>query len=144
MLKKWVLLIKPTSGSMLENSSKWYHISTYDINHTRRWFHKWSSTLSDHQVKKVPSHTRPQVYQMDDPWNDLGGGVPPIGIKVKRSYIRYLKGYKWCHSIILSSIHKKCKIQVSTIYTNAILCINEKHTFYENWWERGISWNKDT
>ena len=97
-----VLLINPTSGSILENSSTWYHISTHGNNHTRRWFHKWSSTLSDHQVKQVSSNTRAQAYQMDDPCYDIGGGAPPIGIKVKRSYIRYLKGYKWCHSIILS------------------------------------------
>ena len=30
-----------------------------------------------------PSPTRTQVYQMDDPGFDIGGGVPPIGIKVK-------------------------------------------------------------
>ena len=50
-----------------------------------------------------PSPTRAQVYQMDDPWNDLGGGVPPIGIKIKdpmcgisRSPINGID--KWCHS----------------------------------------------
>ena len=66
-----------------KNSSKWYHISTRGINHIRRWFHKWSSTLSDHQVKKVPSPTRAQVYQVDDPCYDIEGGAPPISIKVK-------------------------------------------------------------
>jgi hypothetical protein len=30
-----------------------------------------------------PSPTRAQIYQMDDPCYDIGGGVPPIGIKVK-------------------------------------------------------------
>ena len=30
-----------------------------------------------------PSPTRAQVYQIDDPCYDLGGGVPQIGIKVK-------------------------------------------------------------
>ena len=39
--------------------------------------------LSDHQEKKVPSHTRAQVYQVDDPCYDIGGGAPPTGIKVK-------------------------------------------------------------
>ena len=29
------------------------------------------------------SPTRTQVYQMDDLGYDIGGGVPPIGIKVK-------------------------------------------------------------
>ena len=82
-VQKWFLLTKPTSGSMLENFSTWYHISTRGINHTRRWFHKWSSTLSDHQVKQVPSSTRAQVYQVNDPCYNIGGGAPPIGIKVK-------------------------------------------------------------
>jgi hypothetical protein len=31
----------------------------------------------------LSSSTRTQVYQMDDPCYDIGGGVPPIGIKVK-------------------------------------------------------------
>ena len=39
--------------------------------------------LSDHQEKKVPSHTRTQVYQVDDPCYDIREGAPPIGIKVK-------------------------------------------------------------
>ena len=51
-----------------------------------------------------PSPTRAQVYQMDDPWNDLGGGVPPIGIKVKDSMCGISRSYtsgvipiiKWC------------------------------------------------
>jgi hypothetical protein len=30
-----------------------------------------------------PSPTKAQVYQVDDPCYDIGGGVPPIGIKVK-------------------------------------------------------------
>ena len=30
-----------------------------------------------------PSPTRAQVYQMDDPCYDIGGGFPPIGIKIK-------------------------------------------------------------
>jgi hypothetical protein len=35
-------------------------------------------------VKKVPSPTRDQDYQVDDPCYDIGGGAPPIGIKVKK------------------------------------------------------------
>ena len=42
-----------------------------------------ASTLSDHQVKNFSSPTRAQVYQVDDPCYDIGGGAPPIGIKVK-------------------------------------------------------------
>jgi hypothetical protein len=30
-----------------------------------------------------PSPTRAQVYQVDDPYYDIRGGVPSIGIKVK-------------------------------------------------------------
>ena len=39
---------------------------------------KWSSSKA-----KVPSQTRTQVYQVDDPCYDIGVGSPPIGIKVK-------------------------------------------------------------
>ena len=38
-------------------------------------------STSDHQVKQVLSRT--QVWQVDDPCYDIGGGAPPIGIKVK-------------------------------------------------------------
>ena len=38
---------------------------------------KWPS------MKQVPSQTRAQVYQVNDPCYDIGGGAPPIGIKVK-------------------------------------------------------------
>ena len=34
-------------------------------------------------MKQVPSHIRAQVYQADDPCYDIGGGAPPIGIKVQ-------------------------------------------------------------
>jgi hypothetical protein len=58
--------------------------------------------------------------------------APPIGIKVKDP-IWYLKSnHKVYHSNICGNVHQKCKIQVSTIYPNASLCINEKHTFYGN------------
>ena len=68
---------------LLTNQSyMWYHISTHGVIHTRWWFHKWSSTLSDHQVKNA-SLILAQTYQVDDPCYDIGGGAPPIGIKVK-------------------------------------------------------------
>ena len=34
-------------------------------------------------MKQAPSLIRAQVYQVDDPCYDIGGGAPPIGIKVK-------------------------------------------------------------
>ena len=39
--------------------------------------------------------------------------------------------YKWCHSNICSGVHKKCKIQVSTIYPNTTLCIKRCTPFME-------------
>jgi hypothetical protein len=61
---------------------------------------------------------------MNDPCYDIGGGVPPIGIKVKDPML-----YKWCHSNTYSGVHKKCKIQVSIIYLNATLCIKRYTPF---------------
>ena len=45
--------------------------------------------------------------------------------------------YKWCHSNnqVMSIKNARFKPQPST--PNAYLCINEKHTFYRNWWQRG-------
>ena len=34
-------------------------------------------------MKQVPSLTRAQVYQVNEPCYDIWGGAPPIGIKVK-------------------------------------------------------------
>ena len=72
---------------------------------------------------------------MDDPWYDIGGGVPPIGIKIKdpmcgisRSLTQNTSGmrYKWYLQVVSfqqsSDGHKKYKIQVSTIY-------HKVHTF---------------
>jgi hypothetical protein len=80
-------------------------------------------------VKKVTSLTRALVYQVDYPCYEIGGGVRPIGIKVKRILHEvYLKGNKWCIPIF-GTIHQKYKIQASAIYPNASLCINEKYIF---------------
>ena len=82
---------------------------------------------------------------MDDPCYHIRGGVPQIDLKIKnlmcgisRSPTQDTSGtsYKWYLQVVSfqqsSDVHKKCKIQMSTIYPNAILCINKKHTFYGN------------
>ena len=87
-----------------------------------------------------PSLTRAQVKQLDDPWYDIGGGVPQIGIKIKdpmcgisRSPIQVTSGiYKWCHSNNQVMSIKNAKSNPQPCTTNAYLCINEKHIFYEN------------
>ena len=57
----------------------------------------------------------------------------------KKPYISsgIYKGYKWCHSNnqVMSIKNARFKPQPST--PNANLCINEKHTFYGNLWQRG-------
>ena len=39
--------------------------------------------------------------------------------------------YKWCHFNNHEDVHQKCKIQVSTIYPNANLCIKRCTPFIE-------------
>ena len=65
------------------------------------------------------------------------GRCPTNWYQCWRSYVWYLKGYKWCHSNnqVMSIKNARFKPQPST--PNANLCINEKHTFYGNWWQRG-------
>ena len=80
-----------------------------------------------------PSPTKAQVYQMDDPCYHIGGGVPQIDIKIKKSYVWYLKKpytrFKWNNFQLVSNwylqvgsfqqssdVHKKYKTQASTIY----------------------------
>ena len=79
-----------------------------------------------------PSPTIAQVYQMNDPCYDIGGGVPPVGIKIKDSmcgisrnptsgtYKWYLQGLQVVSFQQTSDVHKKCKIQASTIYPKRI------------------------
>ena len=70
---------------------------------------------------------------MDDPCYHIGGGVPQIDLKIKnlmcgisRSPTQDTSGtsYKWYLQVVsfqqLSDVHKKCKIQVSTIYPKCI------------------------
>ena len=84
-------------------------------------------------MKMHPSSTRAQEYQMDDPCYHIGGGVPPIDIKIKnpkcgisRSLTQDTSGmsYKWYLQVVSfqqsSDVHKKCKIQASTIYPKRI------------------------
>jgi hypothetical protein len=143
MFKKWFLLTNPTSGSILENSFKWYHIpthgiSTCDIYHARWWFHKWSSTLSD-QIKKCYPHLL--VVSLVD-WTMLWhrGRCPTDWYQGKRSYV---VSQKWCHPNIDVNVHQICKIRVSTIYPNASLCINKKHTFFWKLMTKGERLDKD-
>ena len=73
---------------------------------------------------------------MDDPCYDIGGGVPPIGIKVKDP--------TWVISratsgVIPTFVVVSIKMQDSSV--NHLPQCNplyqKKHTFYENWWQRG-------
>ena len=92
---------------------------------------KWSSNEE--------SSLKFKSSRLSSEWPILGhrGRSPTtIGIKVTRSYT-------WCLKSYTSSVHQKYKIQVSTIYPNATLCIKKMHTFYGNWWQRGRVWYKD-
>jgi hypothetical protein len=126
----------------IDKTNKWFHASKFfqvvsHINHTRRWFHKWSSTLSDHQEKKVPTHTKAQAYQEGWPMHWHRGGAPLIGIKVKDptwGISRVTSGVIQTYAVVSIKI-ARFKCQPST--PSATLCINKMHTFYGNWWQRG-------
>jgi hypothetical protein len=63
-------------------------------------------------MMKVPLPTRAQDYQVDDPCYDIGGGDPPIGIKVKRSFMSDLKGY---NGVILTFVVVSIKNEDSSV-----------------------------
>ena len=104
--------------------------STHDINHTRWWFPKWSSTLSDHQIKNDSLNYKSSSVSNGWPMLWHKGRCPTNWYQGQRSY-------KWRHSNnqVMSIKNARFKPQPST--PNAYLCINEKHTFYGNWWQRG-------
>jgi hypothetical protein len=62
-----------------------------------------------------PSPTRAQIYQVDAPCYDKGGGVPPIGIKVKDPMCGISRAIQMMSFQQSSGVHKKIKIQDSTI-----------------------------
>ena len=88
--KNWSKLTNPTSGSMVANSFKWYHISTCGINHTRWWFHKWSSTLSDHQDESSLTY---KCSRLSSEWPMLWhrGRCPTNWYQGQRSFMIDLK-----------------------------------------------------
>ena len=64
----------------------------------------------------------------------------------QRSYVWYLKKlytrYKWYKLQVVSfqqssDVHKNARFKPQPSTPNAYLCINKKHTFYGNWWQRG-------
>ena len=75
-----------------------------------------------------PSPTRAQVYQMDDPCYHIGGEYHKLVSRkdsmygISRSSTQDTRGtsYKWYLQMVSfqqsSDVHKKCKIQASTIY----------------------------
>ena len=93
MFKKWSKLTNPTSCSMVANPFKWYHISRCGINHTRWWFHKWSSTLSDHQMKNASLTYKSSSLANGWPMLWHKGRCPTDWYQGQRSYEWYLKSY---------------------------------------------------
>ena len=119
----------------IDKSNKWFHASKFFqvVSHFYTWYQsyktvvpqvilnfKWSSN-----EEKFPHTIRDKAYQIGWPmlWH-RGRSPTTIGIKVTRSYT-------WCLKSYTNGVHKKYKIQAYTIYPNASLCINKKHTFME-------------
>ena len=115
-------------------SHKWYSLHTsgitsiYGVNHARRWFHKWSSTLSDHQIKNASLTYKSSSVSNGWPMLSHRGRCPTNWSQDQKSYVWYLKKpytrYKCYLQMVTfqqsSDIHKKCKIQASTIYPKRI------------------------
>ena len=57
-----------------------------------------------------PSPTRAQVYQMDDPCYHIGGGVPQIDLKIKKSYV-----------VSQEALHKIQVVQVKVVSTSGVI-----------------------
>ena len=107
-------------------SNKWFHgskffqsgiTSTCGINHARWWFHKWSSTLSDHQMKNASLTYKSSSLSNEWPMLWHRGRCPINWYQGQRSYVWYLKKlYKWCHSNnqVMSIKNARFKCQPST------------------------------
>ena len=136
-------MTNPTSGSMIVLTHGKSRLSHYYKWYSYKWYlahqmvvpqvilnFKWSPNEEciPHKSSSLSSGWPMLWHRERCPTNWYQG---------QRSYVWYLKGYKWCHSNnqVMSIKNARFKLQTST--PNANLCINEKHTFYENWWQRG-------
>jgi hypothetical protein len=83
-------------------------------------------------MKNVPSRTRIQDYQVNDTCYDIGGGDPPIGIKVKDPmwYLKSNTSNVIPTCVVTSITNAKFKSQPSTLM-QAFVSI-KKNTLYEN------------
>ena len=74
-------------------------VSIHSINHERRWFHKWSSTLSDHQIKNASLTYKSSSVSNGWPMLSHRGRCTTNWYQDQRSYVWYLKKpyirYKW-------------------------------------------------
>ena len=108
-------------------------VSIHSINHERRWFHKWSSTLSDHQMKNASLTYKSSSVSNGWPMLSHRRRCHTNWYQDQRFYVWYLKlptqdtsgtSYKWYLQVVSfqqsSDVHKKCKIQVLTIYPKCI------------------------
>ena len=138
MFKKWSLLINQTSGSILEDSFKWYSLPTSGI---YIWYQsckmmvpqvilnfKWSSNeeciphLQELKCIKWMTHA---ITQGDVSHKLISRSkilcVVPQEARHKIQVAQVTSGiYKWCHSNNHEDVHKKCKIQASIIYPKCI------------------------
>jgi hypothetical protein len=129
---------------IIDKSYKWFHDGISRLSPCYKWdSYKWYVAhpmvvplmiLNLKWSSRKKSSLTYKSSRLSSGWPMLWhrGRCPTNWYQVQRSYMRYLKGYEWCHSNICGGVHKKCKIQVSTIYPNAIHCINNRHTFCEN------------
>ena len=109
--------------------------------HSRRWFHKWSSTLSDHQMKNASLNYKSSSVSIGWPMLSQRGVVTQIDNKIKNLMCGISRSptqdtsYKWYLQVVSfqqsSNVHKKCKIQASTIYPKCI-------TLHQ--WEAHLLW----
>ena len=75
-------------------------------------------------MKNASLTTRAQVYQMDDPCYDIGGGVPQIGIKVKHPMCGISRAIQVVSFQYLEVSIKNARFKPQPSTPNANLCIN--------------------
>ena len=95
------------------------------IEKSNKWFHKWSSTLSDHQMKNASLTYKSSNVSIEWPMLSQRGVVTQIDNKIKESKCGISRSptqdtsgisYKWCHSNkqVMSIKNTRFKPQPST------------------------------
>ena len=136
----------------IDKSNKWFH--TIKFFQVISYLHMVSimqddGSTSDPQLKVIIKMKNASLTfkssSLANGWPMIWhrGGCPTNWYQGQRSFMWYLKGYKWCHSNNQEMSIKNARFKPQPSTPNANLCINKKNTFLWKLMTKGERLYKD-